>query len=250
VQIVSGRGAFVVGRIDSTSGHEAADQIARLMDDAVNRARLFGLTRADVLRLAEERIAAGYEEDTPRISFVECNPYDMQLVSSELSAQIGTTVHTLLLADIPGSGPVDVDIATTSLFHLEEVDRLLTNRGVRVIGVNTLPDPDALQALARLPAGTKVVVVANNEAGVERFALLVRTYCRAETRTLVLPTDDALDEHVPWADVLVSSLSCSTQVTARADGRPVIVLAFHVDPHSAQHLRSAIVQGRRQEVTA
>jgi DNA-binding transcriptional regulator YhcF (GntR family) len=250
LQIVPGRGAFVVGRVDATSGHEPVEQVVRLLDDAINRARLFGLASADVLRLAEERVRAGYEEGAPRLTFVECNPFDAQLVSGELTTQLGTPVRSMLITDIPASGAVDVDIATTSFFHLEEVDRLLTCRGVRVVGVNTLPDPDALLSLARLPAGTKVGIVAANEAGVERFTLLVRTYCRAEVRSLVTPSDASLDELVPWTDVFVSSLSCSTQVSARAGGRQVIVLAFHLDPQSALYIRSKVLLDRRRPALA
>ena len=241
LQIVAGRGAFVVGRIDAAIGQEPIEQVTRLLDDAISRARLFGLPRTDVIRLAEERVRAGYEVGAPRVSFVECNPYDARLASGELATQLGMPVRSLLYTEIPPSGTIDTDIAATSFFHLAEVDRMLNGRGARVIGVNMLPDSDALLALARLPEGTKVGIVAANESGVERFSLLVRTYCRAEIRSLIEPTDESLDALVPWADVLVSSLSCALQVQAHAAGRQVIVIAFHVDPQSAQYLRSKIL---------
>ncbi|HZO26668.1 MAG TPA: GntR family transcriptional regulator [Chloroflexota bacterium] len=241
LQIVAGRGAFVVGRVDAAIGQEPIEQVTRLLDDAINRARLFGLAQADLVRLSEERIRAGYEDGTPRVSFVECNPYDARLASGELATQLGMPVRSLLYTDIPPSGPIETDIAATSFFHLAEVDRMLNGRGARVIGVNMLPDSDALLALARLKEGTRVGIVAANESGVERFSFLVRTYCRAEIRSLITPTDESLDELVPWTDVLVSSLSCALQVQAHAAGRQVIVIAFHVDPQSAQYLRSKIL---------
>lgn len=241
LQIVAGRGAFVVGRVDAGIGQEPIEQVTRLLDDAIYRARLFGLAQADLVRLSEERIRAGYEDGTPRVSFVECNPYDARLASGELATQLGMPVRSLLYTDIPPSGPIETDIAATSFFHLAEVDRMLNGRGARVIGVNMLPDSDALLALARLKEGTRVGIVAANESGVERFSFLVRTYCRAEIRSLITPTDESLDELVPWTDVLVSSLSCALQVQAHAAGRQVIVIAFHVDPQSAQYLRSKIL---------
>lgn len=241
LQIVAGRGAFVVGRVDAGIGQEPIEQVTRLLDDAINRARLFGLAQGDLVRLSEERIRAGYEDGTPRVSFVECNPYDARLASGELATQLGMPVRSLLYTDIPPSGPIETDIAATSFFHLAEVDRMLNGRGARVIGVNMLPDSDALLALARLKEGTRVGIVAANESGVERFSFLVRTYCRAEIRSLITPTDESLDELVPWTDVLVSSLSCALQVQAHAAGRQVIVIAFHVDPQSAQYLRSKIL---------
>ena len=241
LQIIAGRGAFVVGQVDAAIGQEPIEQVTRLLDDAISRARLFGLPRADVSRLAEERVRAGYEVGAPRLSFVECNPYDARLASGELATQLGMPVRPLLYTDIPPAGAIDTDVAATSFFHLAEVDRMLNGRDVRVVGVNMLPDPDALLALARLPEGTRVGIVAANESGVERFSFLVRTYCRAEIRSLITPTDASLDELVPWADVLVSSLSCALQVQAHAAGRQVIVIAFHVDPQSAQYLRSKIL---------
>lgn len=247
LQIVAGRGAFVVGRVDAAIGQEPIEQVTRLLDDAISRARLFGLAQPDLVRLAEERVRAGYEDGAPRVSFVECNPYDARLASGELATQLGMPVRSLLYTEIPPSGPIDTDIAATSFFHLAEVDRMLNGRGARVIGVNMLPDPDSLLALARLPEGTRVGIVAANESGVERFSFLVRTYCRAEIRSLITPTDESLDELVPWTDVLVSSLSCALQVQAHAAGRQVIVIAFHVDPQSAQYLRSKILANGHED---
>jgi DNA-binding transcriptional regulator YhcF (GntR family) len=248
VQIVPGRGAFVMGRIDASAGQEPSEQVAHLLDDAVSRARLFGLTRNAVLELVEERISAIYDTASPRLVFVECNPFDAQLGSSELTTQLGTPVESVLLADIPPSGALPFDVATTCLFHIDEVERLLSERDVRVVAVNTLPEPDALLAMAHLRVGTRVGIVAANEAGVERFSLLVLTYCHAQIQSLIAPSNAALDELAGWADVLVSGLSAAAQTRRRANGRPVIVLAFHVDPQSVQSIRSDILVVRRQEV--
>lgn len=250
LQIVKGRGAFVVGRVDTTAGQEPADQVARTLDDAIIHARLFGFSRDAIIQLAEERVHAIFDEGAPRLGFVECNPYDAELVAGELSTQLGTHVLPLLIEDIAPSGAMPFDVAATSFFHLEEVERLLTGRVDRVVGVNTLPDPEALLALARLTAGTHVGVVAANDTGVERFSLLVRTYCRAVIRSLVTPSDASLDEMIPWADVMVTSLSCSPQVKARAGDKPVITLAFHVDPQSVQYLRSRVLIAGPRKVAA
>jgi DNA-binding transcriptional regulator YhcF (GntR family) len=241
LQIVHGKGAFVVRSVTETSCQQPAEQVAQVLDDAFSRARLFGLSKDDVLRLTDERLRAIYDEGTPRLAFVECNPYDAQLVAGELATQLDIQVVSKLIAELPTSGPVPLDIAATSYFHLEEVERLLQPRGIRVVGVNTLPDPGALLALARLQAGTKVGVVANNEAGVERFSMLVRTYCRAEIQAMVMPSDRSVDDLALWADVLVSSLSCAGHVKQRAHGKPAIVLAFHVDPQSVQYLRTNVL---------
>jgi DNA-binding transcriptional regulator YhcF (GntR family) len=248
VQIVPGRGAFVMGRIDASAGQEPSEQVAHLLDDAVSRARLFGLTRGAVLELVQERISAIYDGASPRLVFVECNPYDAQLGSGELTTQLGTTVESVLLGDIPPSGALPFDVATTCLFHIDEVERLLSARGVRVVAVNTLPEPDALLAMAHLRAGTRVGIVAANQEGVERFSLLVLTYCHAQIQSLITPSDAALDKLVGWADVLVSGLSSAAQTRRRAAGRPVIVLAFHVDPQSVQSIRSDILVVCPQEV--
>src|SRR6266567_741601 len=110
VQIVPGRGAFVIGRIDASAGQEPSEQVAHLLDDAVSRARLFGLTREAVLELVQERISAIYDGASPRLVFVECNPYDAQLGSGELTTQLGTTVESVLLGDIPPSGAFPFDV--------------------------------------------------------------------------------------------------------------------------------------------
>ena len=248
LQIVPGRGAFVVRGIDAAAGQEPSEQVAHLLDDAVSRARLFGLTRDALLGLVQERISAIYDGASPRIVFVECNPYDAQLGSGELTKQLGTPVESVLLSDIPSSGALPFDVATTSLFHIEEVERLLRAREVQVVAVNTLPEPEALLAMAHLPVDSRVGIVAANQMGVERFSLLVLTYCHAQIRSLITPSDAALDELVRWADVLVSGLSAAAQAKRRAGGRHVIVLAFHVDPQSVQSIRSDILVVGQQGV--
>src|SRR5688572_2276140 len=161
LQIVPGRGAFVIARVDADQGAEPYEQVRRLLDDALARARLFGLGRDAVLRLAEERVAATYDEGSPRLAFVECNPYDAELGAGELSTSLGLAIVPMLVADLEADGTLDrFDVAATSFFHLGEVERLLRGRDVAVVGVYTLPDPDALLALARLAPGTRVGIVA------------------------------------------------------------------------------------------
>lgn len=250
VQIVPGRGAFVVARVDATVGAEPLEQVARLLDEAISRARLFGIGREAMLRLAGERVSAAYDADVPRLVFVECNPYDAKQGASELGAQLGMAVQPVLVRDVERVAEIEpVDAVATSFFHLEEVDRLLAGRELPVIGINTLPDPTALHELARLPPGTRVGIVVANEAGVERFSGLVRTYCRAEIRALVSPGAEQLRELARWAGVLVSSLSCAPQVRATALDRPVITLSFHVDPQSVQYLRNRVPR-RSEQVAA
>jgi DNA-binding transcriptional regulator YhcF (GntR family) len=249
LQILVGRGAFVVGRVDPSNGREPFEQVTQLLDDALSRARLFGLACEDEQRLADERIAAIYDESAPRLVFLECDPYDAQLGASELTALLGTTADPVLVIDIPDSG------APVRRGH----DELLPHRGGRPPTVaprrpggwrQHTAGPGRLLALARLPAGTRVGIVAANQAGVERFNMLVQTYCRAETRSLITPSNVALEELVRWADVLVSGLSSEPQTRAHAGGLPVIVLAFHVDPQSVQHIRSTILVAGRQRVPA
>jgi GntR family transcriptional regulator len=250
LQIVPGRGTFVVARVDADQGAEPYEQVRRLLDDAVARARLFGLGRDAVLRLMEERVGAIYDDGAPRLAFVECNPYDAALGAGELSASLAVDVRPLLVSDLEhDEALVRVDVAATSYFHLGEVECLLNSREVRVVGVHTLPDPDALLALARLAPGTRIGIVANNEAGVERFSAQVRTYCRAEIRTLVDPDDEQVAELAAWSDALVSSLSCSRRVKANAMDRQVITLAFHVDPQSVQYIRGHFLLPARQSTT-
>jgi hypothetical protein len=211
------------------------------MEDAVSRARLFGLSRDDVLRLVADRITATYDEEALRLVFVESNLDDAQLGASELTTQLGMLVESLLLTDVPTDGALPFDVAATSLFHIEEVDRLLASRGVEVVTVNTVPEPSALEALARLPSRTRVGIVAANQIAVERLSLLVQTYCHAQVRWLITPSDAALDVLVRWSEVLVCGPSCAAQARSRADGQAVIVLGFHVDPQSVQRVRSDIL---------
>src|SRR5689334_11874330 len=60
LQVVHGRGAFVVGRVDAADGQEPAEEVSRVLDDAFSRARLFGISREAVRQLSEERLRVIY----------------------------------------------------------------------------------------------------------------------------------------------------------------------------------------------
>ena len=219
LNIAPGRGAFVVGRIDATAGEEPSEQVAQLLDDAVSRARLYGLTRDAVLGLVQERISAIYDGASPRMAFVECNPYDAQLGSGELTTQLGTAVATVLLSDIPSEERCRSTwrrpaCSTSTRSNARSVRAACAwSRSTRCLSrMRCWPWPTCR-------SGAKVGIVAANETGVERFSLLVLTYCHAQIQSLIMPSDAALDKLVQWADVLVSGLSSAAQARRRADGR-------------------------------
>ena len=56
---------------------------------------------------AGEPGAAARQSGAPRVSFVECNPYDARLASGELATQLGMPVRSVLYSEIPPSGPID-----------------------------------------------------------------------------------------------------------------------------------------------
>lgn len=251
LRLVRGRGAYVCAEATVADAREPRQQVARLLNDAVSIARLFGLGQGELRQLVEECIAATYSSRAPRLAFVECNPYEAQRAASELSAQLGTAVEPLLVADVQKQdrGVNSFALIATSFFHLGEVERALAGAPVAIVGVNTLPDPEALQRIARLPRGTRVGVVAGSEAGLQRLSGVVRTYSRARLRTLVGPSGSELAELAAWAEVLVVSPFATPRVRALLPEAPIITLSFHVDPQSVQQLRGRLAGIRERLVS-
>jgi hypothetical protein len=115
-----------------------------------------------------------------------------------------------------------------------------------VIGVYTQPDETALARLARIPPGSRVGIVVSNAEGARRFANHINTVTMADTRALVLPSDEEIVALADEVDAFLCSRSRFGQVVRLSLPRPAIELRFHVSRQSAARVAEAITRPRTQ----
>ncbi len=98
-----------------------------------------------------------------RIVFVECTQVELEQFSAELEAQLPVEVERVLLEDLPeridGAKDLPWRIATTTFFHVHEVQELVEPLGIETVALLAEANLESLQRLTELPAGTPVGIV-------------------------------------------------------------------------------------------
>jgi DNA-binding transcriptional regulator YhcF (GntR family) len=250
VSVRQGRGTYVVAQPENGNERSVALQLRNSLSELVLKARRIGLPEAELRELIDGRISAAYE-GTRRGTFIECNTADVEAAIAEIESLAGHRLSPLLLSRLvrdPVATTNGFDVVFTSLFHVKEVSDCLApvRPEVDVIGVYTQPDETALDQLARIPPGSRVGIVVSNVEGARRFANHVNTVTTAETRALVLPSDEEIVALAEEVDAFLCSRSRFRQVVRLNLPRPAIELRFHVSRQSAARVTEALARPRNQ----
>jgi DNA-binding transcriptional regulator YhcF (GntR family) len=239
-----GRGTYVTGLVDENNRISLVDQIRASAADLIFKSRRLGIAKEELQAILEGELADQYASSAPRAAFIECNPDDTAAAVEEIEMLTGFRVAPVLLSTVVErtQSVVDqFDVAITSLFHVKEVSTVLNAAApeIRVVGVYTQPDEDALSEIAQIRPGSRVAIIVSNEDGARRFDLQVRTVAAVSTVLLVKPDEAAIRACAAEVDVIISSRSQAPKVRAQNLATPLIVLPFHISQHSAAKIVDA-----------
>lgn len=195
-----GRGTFVA----TSPPDRAVDALVPLVDRVIREATARGLGDAELRALIIGRMSRHHRADRPRVGFVECNPSDLAYFSRQLAARLRVPLVPVLLAEFPRLAP-SIDLVATTLFHVEEVRRLV--RGKEVIGLMALPELQTLDAVAQLPPNSRVALVCATEEGVRSKERSIRAVGiqRPRVMTATLRQTQRMREILRHADVVLAS---------------------------------------------
>lgn len=248
VTVRQGRGTYVVAQPENGKERPVALQLQSTLAELILKARRIGLPEAELRELFDRQISSAYEGKR-RGAFIECNSADVDAAIGEIENLAGHRLSPLLLQQLvrdPAAATAGFDVVFTSLFHVKEVsDRVAPVRPeVDVIGVYTQPDESALNQVARIPPGSRVGIVVSNAEGAHRFANHINTVTMADTRALVLPSDEEIVALAGEVDAFLCSRSRFEQVAQLNLRQPTIELRFHVSRQSAARIAEALVLPR------
>lgn len=195
-----GRGTFVPESLPSRPPADLVPLADRLLAEAAAK----GLSPDDVRRLVESRAAAQPATAAPRVGFVECNPSDLAYFTRQLSERLGHLLIPVLLADLPAQAAA-LDIVATTLFHVEEVRRMLPRH--EVIGLMAAPDFRTLDEVAHLPPHSRIALVCATQEGVQSKERSIRAVGipRPRIATATLQHPGRLRAALRDADVVLAS---------------------------------------------
>ena len=168
------------------------------------------------------RAAQRVRADRPRVGFVECNTSDLAYFSRQLAARLRVSPVPVLLSDLPRAAST-LDLVATTMFHVEEVRRLLPHH--EVVGLMAMPELSTLEVVAQLPSDAKVALVCATEEGVrskERsiHAVGIR---RPNLMTATLQQEGKLADVLRRADVVLASPKVLERLSGRIPSKAKVV---------------------------
>ncbi len=195
-----GRGTFVT----TAPPRQGEDTLSPLIDRLLDEAASHGIGEADLHALLVGRAARRARGDRPRVGFVECNASDLAYFSRQLASRLRVPLVPVLLSDLPRAAP-SVDLVATTMFHVEEVRRVLPRH--EVVGLMAMPELSTLEAVAQLPPGAKVALVCATEEGVRSKERSIRAVGirRPHLMTATLQQEGKVAGVLRRADVVLAS---------------------------------------------
>jgi GntR family transcriptional regulator len=243
---VGGKGVYVAEAPGEGAVPQSAhDRLREETAQAVWRAKMVGLSAADVTAILDGVVKAAYSSDHVRLAFLECNDYDATTLGRQIEAGVGVPMQPMLLsAALAEPEAIDsFDILVTTFYHLALLRSFIAEHGgkVDVVGVHAPPDADALLRIARAPHGSRVLVVCTEETTLNTILNQVRTYNPGlDVETFLVGRDEDLATHLGGVDYAVDTYTSHGALLAAGGSVPVITLSFAVDAQSLEFLRGRI----------
>ena len=242
LQLVRGRGAFVVRR-SPLLGSLDGRWLHRL-EQLLTEARQQSLGRLAVLSEINRTLDRIYLEGRRQLAFVECNPADIQSLSTRLVEAVGRPLEGMLVEDVvarPEIVAAQYDLIITTFYHLGEVRRALGESvAERVIGVHATPTHEALLKIARVPA-TMIGFVFDLSRAADEFVHTIMAYHPGATVLPVTIRDSArLKSLLAKVDAIIVTQVCYDRLMEMKPAVPVILLSMTIDPQSVEFLRARI----------
>lgn len=242
LEVVRGKGVRVIAK--PTQGQSAASRIDAGLAELVRQASLAGLGREWLVDRMGAAIDSTIGSRALRVGFIECSPADTRELAESLAGHLGISVVPIDLTAFerqPRRLTRDLDLLTTTLFHLQEIAALLPEIRPKLEAIHHTVSHVSLLRIAQLKAGTAIVIVCPNQRTVGRFQGIVQTYSASPVRAFTVDDDEeVIADALAAADLAVDISTTHDLVTRLAPDIPTLTLTFHVEPQSIEELRRVV----------
>ena len=241
LEVVRGKGVRVIAK--PAQGQSAASRIDAGLTELVRQASFAGLGREWLVDRMGAAIDSTIGSRALRIGFIECSPADTRELAESLAGHLGIPVAPIDLTAFERDPEAvsDLDLITTTLFHLQEIAARLPAIRPKLEAIHHTVSHASLLKIAQLKAGTAIVIVCPNQRTVGRFQGIVQTYSASPVRAFTIDDDEtAIAEALASADLAVDISTTHDLVTRLAPEIPTLTLTFHVEPQSIEELRTVV----------
>jgi GntR family transcriptional regulator len=243
VEVVHGKGVRVVRKPTHTNA--ARERVELAIESSVREAALLGLSSDWVLERVQASLTEYYTPTHVNVAFVECTVPDVVNMAKDLSDILGVKVSPIELSDIerdPARIAEEFDLVATTLFHLQEVISVMSPEEIKVIGIHHAVSHESILELARLPRGSKVVIISPNQRTTARISSVVTDYTDASYEAFTLDQLYELERALQEADVVVTVSSTRELAAKLAPDLPVLTITFQIESPSLDYLREQVLE--------
>lgn len=250
-----GRGTFVAEADDLLRLENKRERLNRIIDSALEDALSLGVSLEEFLTVVSRRVEDRRKIlSEVKIAFVECNREQLDYFSKELELGTGVRVMPVLTDDLFGGDPAAKDIVAasdmvvTTFFHLDEVRSSLPERSEDILGIALDPDIESIVRIARLPPGSKVLLVCISERFAERIQKSVELAGITELDIEVATDRDSavIQEKIKGKRAVIVSPGRLKEVSGMVRrGTQVIEFIYRPDAGSVNLLGSSVLEHRK-----
>ncbi len=247
-----GRGTFVTRRPVGSWGVGNTANVWKLLSEAIDQAGALGLNADELGAFAAEAIRLHFNRLETRIGYVDCNRTEARELARDLSVSLSTAVEPLVVSDVGGSGTQEAyDLLAVNVAHLRPVERRLQRAGLNgrteVVPVVALPAAETLTQVARLAAGTRLLILSDTEEVLHTLVGLARGVNPAIHVSQLLSSSSHFEDMVAGADAVLVTRTASRRLAMDLKVTSVIVASFKLDEQSISQVagrRAALQQPR------
>jgi len=252
-----GRGTFVSEADDILRLETKRERLSRIVDVALEDALALGASLAEFLNAAEKRIEERQRLLSEiRIAFIECNREQLDYFAKELELGTGVRVEPFLIDDVKTSSEMKdkirrSDMVVTTFFHLDEVRALFPERQEDILGIALDPDIESIVRIARLPQGTKVLLVCISRAFAERVLKSMELAGISELDVEIAIDRDSREiaQKLQGKKAVIVSPGRLKEVASMVKrGIQIIEFIYRPDAGSVNLLRSSVLEHRKRNL--
>jgi GntR family transcriptional regulator len=251
-----GRGTFVAEADDLLRLENKRERLNRVIDVALEDALSLGANLDEFLTVVSRRVEDRRKMlSDVKIAFVECNREQLDYFSKELALGTGVKVLPVLTDDLFG-GDIEArdvvarsDMVVTTFFHLDEVRNAFPERSEDILGIALDPDIESIVRIARLPAGSQVLLVCISERFAERIqkSMELAGITELDIEVLTDREPSVLQEKVKGKRAVIVSPGRLKEVSSVVKrGSQVIEFIYRPDAGSVNLLGSSVLEHRKK----
>lgn len=251
-----GRGTFVAEADDILRLTNKRERLYRVIDLALEDSLSLGVNVDEFLAVAERRVEERRRMlSEVKIAFVECNREQLDYFSKELELGTGVQVLPVLIDDLHEGDEEAVavvnraDMVVTTFFHLDEVKALFPRRGEDILGIALDPEIESIVRIARLPKGSKVLLVCLSDRFAERIRKSMELAGITELDVEVTTDKDleTVGEELKGKRAVIVSPGRLKEISALVKrGTQIIEFIYKPDAGSVNLLGSSVLEHRKK----